>query len=262
MGLQHEVEPTRHWSCPVNSGLRIFSRLPIIRQECITYRNAIGSDKLASKGAAYVKLAIAPSKGVDQPTSKNDAFLHIFMTHTQAWDDVPSVKVRMRQFDELRAWIDSFAIPAHEAVVVCGDLNCDFWDAKMYLSMMQRIRAVNFDEPNQVAQPPVDKDGAVSPTHACSCGSGLGGVRANEWVALGSASSDGQSAPPKHLDYILFLEGHLQPTSAAVRTAFDCKCTDDNGFEYKHKRFHDLSDHYPVLGRFSLPVPQMKPASG
>jgi sphingomyelin phosphodiesterase len=222
--------------------------LPIARQDSITYRNAIGSDKLASKGAVYAKFAIAPSEG------GKDTFLHVFMTHTQAWDDVPSVGVRMRQFDELRSWIDSFKIPADEAVVVSGDLNCDFWNDEMYAAMMRRIRAVNFDELNQKAHPPVDADGAVSPTHVCSCGSGLGGVRANEWVALGSASSDGTSAPPKHLDYILFLEGHVQPTSAVVGTVFDCKCADDDGFEYKKRRFRELSDHYPVLGRFRLPL--------
>ena len=120
--------------CALSSGLRVFSRLPILNHNTYSYKNAMGCDSLACKGAVHIEVEI-PSADTRCGTSNASAGsettkpmdpprrMHLFATHTQAWDSPREVATRMRQFGELRSFIASLELPRNEPVAVLGDLN-------------------------------------------------------------------------------------------------------------------------------------------
>lgn len=113
----------------VHSGLTVASRWPIEDQASLCYRRAIGVERFANKGAVHVALRTAAGR------------VHLFATHTQS-DAVPSprsVAVRASQFRELRAFIDARVPSRDEPVLIAGDLNVDWHDAREFGAMLETL---------------------------------------------------------------------------------------------------------------------------
>lgn len=104
---------------PLNSGVVIYSRWPIAKEESMTYKQCAGLDCGASKGVSY---ALIYKYGVPY---------HIFSTHLQAGSEPDGsfnrhdAEVRKKQLEALHLFIEKQDIPADEAVIVTGDLNID-----------------------------------------------------------------------------------------------------------------------------------------
>ncbi|KAG0255444.1 Sphingomyelin phosphodiesterase 3 [Actinomortierella ambigua] len=100
---------------PLNGGVVIMSKWPILEKHQYIYTVGCGADWFALKGFAYVKINY---KG------KN---LHIFGTHLQSddkgcrWGQAASM--RMIQLQEMRSYIDGKNIPKNELVLMSGDFN-------------------------------------------------------------------------------------------------------------------------------------------
>ncbi|GIQ85874.1 hypothetical protein KIPB_007617, partial [Kipferlia bialata] len=118
----------------VDGGLFIASRFPMLRtaQHAYKHRRSPG-DANSSKGVLYTRLGVPTKDGVSMVT------LHVFNTHTEASytneGSVPytemeelhktSKKVRMKQLEEMVAFIKASLLDAHpqEPVLLFGDFN-------------------------------------------------------------------------------------------------------------------------------------------
>ena len=104
----------------VNGGVIIGSKWPILREDQIVYRNACaGSDCLAAKGVKYARVM-----KTDPETGLQKVF-NIFATHMQAWYTREKIEIRVKQAQQMAAFIASQQIPANEPVVLAGDFNDD-----------------------------------------------------------------------------------------------------------------------------------------
>ncbi|MBQ1443553.1 MAG: endonuclease/exonuclease/phosphatase family protein [Renibacterium sp.] len=104
----------------IGSGVRIFSRHPILEQHQNAYRtdHPKTQDRLAAKGVALVKLQLPAGT------------VWLAGTHLQADEPpVPTAQtqaVRLRQLAELREFVTG-TVPAAEPVLLAGDLNLEYF---------------------------------------------------------------------------------------------------------------------------------------
>lgn len=217
-----------------SGGVMVFSKHKITKTREHIYTHYASADRNADKGVLYARI------------DKQGRPYNIFATHTNASYDFKGRtrlplsdggrKARSGQFDELRQFIAAQHIPAHEPVIVIGDMNVDMVSElgkanSEYADMLRRIDAVH---PTPSGHPySLDKN-------------------TNEWV-------DADDGPPQLLDYILLAKGYLQPTSASEAVV----CLKSNGQNIARKgragSFRDVSDHYPLHGKFVFPA-QVTPA--
>jgi len=224
-GYKFETPPLQGHSAkserkPLNGGIIVFSRYPIEYIKMVAFGDvACGDDAMADKGVMYVRIR------------KNTVPLHIFATHTQAWDTEPAKEVRARQFGIIQSFLLERDIPRNEPVFIAGDLNVNKYadvGEEEYQNMLESLKAVDASKDND---PKTYSFDAV-----------------NNELATSGPSSDGNCA---HLDYILYSREHLRPKSASVET-YPIKSTVP--YTFQNKRYTDLSDHYPVIGHFTFEV--------
>lgn len=192
-----------------DGGVIIVSRWPIEKQEQRRFgRTCAGSDCKADKGVAYARI------------NKQGRRYHIFGTHTQAWPTAEGARVRRQQFQIIRHFIQSLAIPRTEPVIIGGDLNVDKIRARSEYSEMLRLL--------EAAHPPTSG-------HPYSFD-----PRTNKLASSG---------PSEFLDYVLYSRVHLLPREARneIRRIRSVSAWKEFPFE---KDSFDLSDHYPVFGHF------------
>jgi endonuclease/exonuclease/phosphatase family metal-dependent hydrolase len=98
---------------PINGGVMIFSKWPILDSDEIEYSlcGQSSSDCLARKGVKYAKI---------NKLGKN---YHFFATHMDAGSDADDWAARHSQVDEINNFIKSRNIPTWEPVIFGGDLN-------------------------------------------------------------------------------------------------------------------------------------------
>ena len=214
--LQNGIQQEYPYMTPVvdegtfndDGGVFIASRFPIDTFAQIVYDDCNGSDCLAAKGVMYAK--------IDKLGQK----YHIFGTHTQAWPDPADVAVRILQFKQLQAFIDSLSIPTDEAVIIGGDLNVDMIANHLgeYDGMLDSL---NLMEPTYSGHP-YTYDGDIS------------------YYA---------SAGVEFLDYVMAKADYKQPISSENKVIILRSIADDlfNMF--------DLSDHLAVQGRLVFSPP-------
>ena len=96
----------------------VVSRWPIVARDQLVYENARegSADFFASKGVSYAK--IRKSVG-----SRNRNY-HVMTTHLQAGGQR---EIREAQAGEWGHWVMSKKLPRDEAVIMCGDLNVDWY---------------------------------------------------------------------------------------------------------------------------------------
>lgn len=141
--------------------------------------------------------------------------VHVFGTHLDAGSDGKSV--RRKQVRKIRDFAVSLGIPKDEPVFVGGDFNMGPHRRPDELAQMQDI--LKAELPKQTGH-------------------------AHSYDPLSNILADGKT---KHLDHVLFLKDHDQP-SEHTNEVIALKAAEEWD-DRKHKKNKDLSDHYPVVAR-------------
>lgn len=117
------------FSLRTNSGLWIFSKFPIVRQQEITFQTRYGIDALSRKGALLVELDVHGQR------------MQVIATHLQNAGDA---KLRQQQCEELFRRLLQPAQRYGVPQVICGDFNIDRYTAEAsYRLMLEILRAEN-----------------------------------------------------------------------------------------------------------------------
>jgi endonuclease/exonuclease/phosphatase family metal-dependent hydrolase len=254
----------------VNGGVTVLSRFPIVRAEERLYSSHdewARDDGLANKGALYIRVA------------KHRRPFNVIATHLQAWEGVPQIKAREAQMLCVRRFAQALRIHPGEPLVFAGDLNvCRVRCPDQYARMCGILCATDSleiaPEDLRLAQQLVtlqvkrkkakyesyysDNYTAIEPKLAEQIKEDL--LRddprikrifsfntLNNELAVGGLSADIACAL---LDYVLFSNLHQQPTS--VRTTVLHEVRAEQPYRYNGRELRDLSDHFPVLARFSF----------
>jgi len=239
---------------PLNGGVLAVSAHPIEAAFCRTFSDqglVVGEDLLADKGVLYVRIR------------KQGRPVHIFASHTGAWDTDSATQARFSQLESIRKWIDELSIPSSDPVIIAGDLNVNYFDIPAHGRMLDLLQANDpFAEtiPREETHPeeaceqaPLKQDSQVSQGAEFSAPV-LEARYSFDSLTNGLAGGDSLSTDGSRclVDYVLVSSNHLQPTYARVAVE---PLKDSEGYLWKGKRLHDLSDHYPVLGDFRFPLP-------
>ena len=113
LGFKYNIYSNSLSIKPVDSGLLILSKLPIVDSDSVIYDSCFSYDMLSNKGILYAKVLLP-----------NNHHLHIFNTHTQSGDDKNKHETKMKQLDFLVNYINS-KVPTDESILIGGDLNLD-----------------------------------------------------------------------------------------------------------------------------------------
>lgn len=197
-----------------DGGVMIFSKYPIEYEAQMNYSDCDGTDCLSAKGVMYARL------------NKNGKKYHLFATHTQAWNAVVDVNVRVNQFLELRNFIAAQHIDSREPVIIGGDLNVD----KIVNNQNEYYRMF-------------DSLQAIEPTYY--------GNRFSYDIDRNNYASSGT----EYLDYVLPIKKYFVPYTTANEVRV-IRSKADPMFD-----MNDLSDHFSVYGRLEYPYITAQPIS-
>jgi endonuclease/exonuclease/phosphatase family metal-dependent hydrolase len=144
--------------------------------------------------------------------------VHVFAMHANAhaW----AIAARAQQFGIVRRFMAACSIPRDEPVILAGDFNVHRGDAPEYEGMLDILGACSPE--------PVGHDSTYDP--------------ATNTLARGPARL--------FLDYVLTASEHRRPWRA-VMEVLRVRCAPWRQFAWQ-RACEDLSDHYPVVGRFSF----------
>ncbi|MDP1947337.1 MAG: sphingomyelin phosphodiesterase [Nitrospirota bacterium] len=213
-----------------DGGVLIVSKYPILFESQDTFKDiCTGSDCKANKGVLYAKVC------------KNNHPYHIVGTHLQANHEYEHQRVQHLQLTFIRNFINGLNLSSREPVIIGGDLNIrrDIGGGRSpeFLNMQQWLNATY----------PVNIDSAhtrifdLQPWRCTYCYSVNG---------LASDQGEGQVT----LDYLLTSNTHLAPKDATIETRRIQSPHPWREFLWE-PWFFDLSDHYPVNGRFTFTWP-------
>lgn len=219
-----------------DSGVMTLSRWPIENEngkgEFRLFDRCVGKDCWAEKGVAYIQI------------NKNGNKYHVFGTHLQAdlpMESILPVDVRQSQMWTIRKFIDEKKIPSTEAVIIAGDLNVDMHapGREEHKKMLQILGAVH----PEVRGYPYSFDERLN-----DLGSELNRARL--------------------VDYVLYSVNHKRPISISpfdsAHSSFNRVMfyRGDQAWQQWNVRggvaLWDISDHYPVFGRFVFSWEVMK----
>jgi phospholipase C len=115
----------------VNGGIIILSKYPIEAKHQLVYNAKIGSlEGMSNRGVAYAMI------------NKNGKKFHVFGTHTASEQpSYPGRATRELQFAEMKAFKNSFSIPAAEPVIYVGDMNVEYTLTSEYTGMKNILNA-------------------------------------------------------------------------------------------------------------------------
>lgn len=119
-----------------DGGIKIYSKLPILKQSSYIFNNKTGEDKIAGKGVSYIKI------------QKFNTPIHIFGTHLQSGKTKPKIKVKLKQVEEIQKFIKKQKIPKDELIIFGGDLNVNLIRQPKLLNKVGKIlnlKLVNLD---------------------------------------------------------------------------------------------------------------------
>ncbi len=149
---------------------------------------------------------------------KNGHRVHVFAAHAYArWR---AHAVRRRQFEIVREFVGEHDIPADEPVIIAGDFNVHRGCDQDYRAMLDALDA---HHPAILGH-----DSTYDPRH--------------NRLAAGSARL--------FVDYVLYSRRHRKPIDC-VNEVVRPSCPDWRVFPWQ-SGYRDLSDHYPVIGRFAF----------
>ncbi|KAG0269574.1 hypothetical protein DFQ27_003037 [Actinomortierella ambigua] len=191
-----------------NGGVRIMSKWPILEKHEHFYAESCGTDAMARKGFAYVKLNVKGST------------VHVVGTHAQSTISGCSNprQIRASQQAEIEKFVTSKRIPANQLLVLAGDFNVDR-DApgNEYQSMLQALNA--------------------RPADAFKGHTATWDPQTNELAKL-----DGDKTV-QYLDYVLTGKNNMVPKSS-IQTALTDKAP---AYKIGNAEYYQYSDHFPVV---------------
>lgn len=121
---------------PLNSGLLVLSKYPIVSQYFVNYQDhqsLVDSDNFSNKGALYFKI------------NKDGRYYNFIATHTQAQDDTAALAVRQQEFTLIKKLIinnPKLPITKGEPLNLIGDLNTDYYNQSQF-SVLNDILGLN-----------------------------------------------------------------------------------------------------------------------
>jgi len=226
-GWQHHLPTVSAWWKPSNGGIFIASKWPIVASEDMAYRNCRLSDCLAAKGVQYAR--------IEKVLGGHAKRYHVFGTHMQAWGGPEVAAVRSEQARELARFVKQQEISPAEPVVLAGDFNTRGPETPQFQALIGILG---------VSMPPlVGERKATMDVDNTLFG------RGPWWVDYVLPSNFHQQPIKAELEAIalkterefaICVEGWLRPFYVGPYTS-SCR---------KTMYVRDLSDHYPVIGRF------------
>jgi endonuclease/exonuclease/phosphatase family metal-dependent hydrolase len=210
---------------PLSSGVVIYSRWPIEKEDNLVYGHCAGLDCGASKGASYAMI------------NKYGTYYHVFSTHFQSGSEPngtfshKDAVARYQQLEALKAFIDKQHIPENEAVILTGDLNID---------------ASSCYELNQCAE----EEGMLNLLHASYFKHDNRAIvpystdSSKNWMNNGTGKNN-------VLDYVLPIKGYRQLKSYHSRILVLRAEDDAKMFVGRPYGDTDLSDHFPLEAKLS-----------
>jgi endonuclease/exonuclease/phosphatase family metal-dependent hydrolase len=226
-GWPYHLPTVSSWWKPGNGGIFIASKWPIVASQDLVYEACRWPDCLAAKGVQYA--------GVEKTVDGRTKRYHMFATHMQAWGGAEAAAVRSEQAHELAGFVERQDIPATEPVLLAGDLNTRGPGTPQFQALIDTLR---------VSMPPIVGERRATMD------------RNNTLFGRG----------PWWVDYVLPSVAHQPPIKAELeaitlrpeREFAICVAARLRPFYVgpyasscaKTLRVRDLSDHYPVIGRF------------
>lgn len=213
------------------SGLGTVSRYPITHENHYVFTGrTYHVEKFVAKGSLHTRI-LHPKIGA----------LHVINLHLNAWTTPLAQAVRADQIRQVRSWFDSLAFPPEEPVVFCGDFNVDLYEN------FEQVQALALELNAKCVVP----EGVQFSFDASR----------NELVGLDDPSeyrnvhSGRQEVPPRQLVDGFLVRGADAATSSVVQLHSTSLFA--MNFSLTSRRLaRDLSDHFPVVLRFSAPVRQ------
>jgi endonuclease/exonuclease/phosphatase family metal-dependent hydrolase len=226
-GWHYHLPTVSTWWKPSNGGIFIASKWPIVASQNMIYTACLVPDCLAAKGVQYARI----EKMVDGHTKR----YHVFGTHMQAWGGAAAAAVRSEQAREMAGFIQQQNIPFTEPVLLAGDLNTRGPANPQFQTFIDILG---------VSMPPI----------------------VGERRATMDVDNTLFGRGPWWVDYVLPAMSHQRPVTAELEvmalraerefaicvgarlrpfyvSPFASACA-------KILHVRDLSDHYPVIGRF------------
>ncbi|CEG47051.1 Endonuclease/exonuclease/phosphatase [Plasmopara halstedii] len=284
--ILHDPDP---FTSIVNGGVMMVSKWPIIREGQHIYRNACHySDCLAAKGVKYARI-LKTMNG----TSK---IFNVFATHMQAWSTPEGRSDRIMQAKQMRQFIDAIGIPYHEPLLFAGDFNVDNHTYRDEVAHL--VELLKSHEPlqtgNQIftSDPRTNvlvgrdgaaisnkcsaqyiknwgplKDGTFSPSSLTrtTCEKHRARIKSKSLMKVNSEMMCYcPCCPLEWLDYVLYGKAPYQqpkimPTLEAHVNQVEHFTVDWTAPQSNVKMtLIDLSDHYPVHGKFEFQVTRGK----
>jgi endonuclease/exonuclease/phosphatase family metal-dependent hydrolase len=226
-GWPHHLPTVSTWWKPSNGGIFIASKWPIVTSQEMVYTACHFPDCLAAKGVQYARI----EKMVDGRTK----LYHVFGTHMQAWGGAEAAAVRSEQAREMATFIDRQDISSTQPVLLAGDFNTRGPGNAQFQAFIDTLRA---------SMPPI----------------------VGERRATMDVDNTLFGRGPWWVDYVLPSTLHQRPIKAelealALRPEAEFALCVEAGLRPFYvspyasactviRRVRDLSDHYPVIGRF------------
>ncbi len=113
-----------------NSGVWIFSKFPIEKQDFIIYKKKKGSDIFANKGATFIEVKI------------NNKKMQLISTHMQSL--IKFKPTRAVQYRQLKSELVDKHFDDAVPQFIVGDLNCNYYDTVEYKLMHQLLDVAPF----------------------------------------------------------------------------------------------------------------------
>jgi endonuclease/exonuclease/phosphatase family metal-dependent hydrolase len=227
-GWPYHLATVSAWWKPSNGGIFIASKWPIVASQNMAYSACRFPDCLAAKGVQYARI----EKTLDGRTKP----YHVFGTHMQAWGGAEAAAVRSEQALQMAAFVRQQNIPFTEPVLLAGDLNTRGPVNPQFQALIDTL-GVWMPPIVGERQATMDVDNTLFP-------------RGPWWVDYVLPAMKHQRPVTAELEVITLREEREFAICAGVRlrpfrvspSAPACRKT-------RHVR--DLSDHYPVVGRFA-----------
>lgn len=123
--FHYQSDITESGILKMNSGVWIFSKYPISKQDFILYKDRKGSDMFARKGARYVEISV------------NGKPIQLIGTHMQSLPKFRST--RIKQYHQLKEnMLDVYYRDSIPQFIV-GDINCNYYDTAEYAILQKTL---------------------------------------------------------------------------------------------------------------------------
>ena len=219
-----------------SSGLMIVSQYPIIFQrEHVFTGRTYKYETLAAKSVMYCCVLL--------PSNQH---IHIFNTHLQAWSSPTASAVRESQTKQITKFMKDMNIPTHEVVLLAGDFNVDAFECPGFYTLMAKSSQMEY------CSKPCSKQIFSFDN---STNSLVGVDDPHEYVHKKNASSStaiSAGLPPAKLIDMILCKNLTSYTFHVDRVKASCHFWCFINLTTR-VRTRDISDHYPVTMRCTMP---------